>query len=580
MRRAGLAAFALLLALAAPAEPPDPAYDVAFGVAIPMRDGVHLNATLYLPRARAGGRSVLFRMTPYSSDWFHPEASYFARRGFAFAAVDVRGRGGSEGRFEPWLNDGQDGHDLVEWLARQSWSNGKVGMLGESYSGRAVWSTLKENPPHLAAAAPISASYPMWGWKNVEGPDAMQWILLTAGRTHNTRLAGDSEFFVAKYRELYVSGRPLADFDRIVGTPSATFQRFLEHPNLDAFWTSPAPGPADFARISIPLLTITATNEANAGPLWYYREHLRAAGPGARHRLLIGPWDHHGTLRPRAEAGGLTFGPSSLIDMKALLADWFEHVLAGGPLPPFLEPAVRYYVAGAEEWRGAASLDEIAPAPTRLYLASDGAAGSLSRPGRLEPEMGRGAPADTWVHDPRDLRPGLAETEEIAEWLTRFEVPDDLWGAGVAYASSPLAAGAEVLGEARASIWLSLDVPDADVSARLDVLLPDGRTILLQEDWVRARYRRSLERPELVTPGEPFELSFGFAWMARAIPAGSRLRLILRSPSSIFLARNFQGGGEVARESMADARAAHVRVLHDREHPSYLEFGLSPLPPP
>ncbi|HEX4955975.1 MAG TPA: CocE/NonD family hydrolase [Thermoanaerobaculia bacterium] len=568
------AAFAFLLALAAPVEPPGSAYDLAFGVAIPMRDGVHLNATLYLPRERSGGRPVLFRMTPYGSDWFHPEASYFARRGFAFAAVDVRGRGGSGGRFEPWVNDGRDGHDLVEWLARQSWSNGKVGMLGESYSGRAVWSTLKENPPHLAAAVPISASYPMWGWKNIEGPDAMQWILLTAGKTHNTRLAADSDFWLEKYRDLWISGRPLADFDRIVGTPSEVFQRFLDHPTLDSFWTGPTPTPADFARISIPLLTITASNEANAGPLWYYHEHLRAAGAVARHRLLIGPWDHHGTLRPRSEVGGLTFAPAAVIDMKALLADWFEHALSGGPLPAFLEPPVRYYVAGAEEWRGAATLAEVAGARTRLYLASEGVAGSLSRPGRLDPEPGRGAPADGWVHDPRDLRPGLAETEEIAEWLTRFESPDDLWGKGAAYLSAPLPA-AELLGDAQASIWLALDVPDADFSARLDLLTPEGQTILIDEDWGRARYRRSLERPELISPGVPFELSFTFGWEARALAPGSRLRLILRSPSSVFMGRNFQGGGEVARESVHDARTARVRVLHDREHPSYLEVGLS-----
>jgi predicted acyl esterase len=131
--------------------------ELTWGVKIPLRDGVHLNATLYRPRRAAVPVPALFRLSLYTPDAYHREATDLARHGYAFAAVDVRGRGNSEGSFEPWRNDGRDGADVVEWLARQAWSNGKVGMFGESYLGRAVWSTLKEHPAHLAAAAPIAA---------------------------------------------------------------------------------------------------------------------------------------------------------------------------------------------------------------------------------------------------------------------------------------------------------------------------------------------------------------------------------------------------------------------------------------
>ncbi|HXU44990.1 MAG TPA: CocE/NonD family hydrolase, partial [Thermoanaerobaculia bacterium] len=571
------AASAALCAQAPPAGPPPrvAAYDLTWDARIPLRDGARLHALLYRPRVDDPG-PVLLWMTPYIADNFHAEAAYLAGRGFAVALVDVRGRGGSDGTFEPWLHDGRDGFDAVEWLARQPWSNGKVGMIGHSYGGRAVWSTIKENPPHLAAAAPISASYPMYGWHDILTPDTLQWVALTGSAAGNVHVLADSAFWVAKLRELYLSKRPLRDFDRIVGSPSALFQRFLDHPTLDAFWTAPAPTPADFARIDLPILTVTAESESNnVGPLWYYRQHEKYASAAAfsRHRLLIGPWDHHGTLRPAREAGGVPFGPAAELDMKKLLADWFDFALGTAPLPPLLADPVRYYALGAEEWRGASRLEPSTPVAAAgasghppeaqaLYLES-GAEGarSLSRPGRLSAMPPTGNASDSWTGDPLDLRPGQAETAEVEDWAARFDTPDDLWGAGLVYATEPFREPTELSGFPRIALWIALDVPDTNIAARLDLITPEGGTILIGEDWIRARYRTSLERAEKIPPGVPLEYGFELPFVVRVLPPGSRLRLILRSPNSIFLEKNWNGGGVVAEESGRDARTAHVTVF-------------------
>lgn len=585
----------MALPLAAQSSPaPENVYDFTFDVRIPMRDGVRLHASLYTPHGLSGPAPVVFNMTPYTSDGFHGEAVYFARRGYVFAAVDVRGRGTSEGEFEPWRNDGRDGHDVAEWLAKQPFSNGKIGMMGHSYGGRAVWSTIKERPPHLAAAAPISASYPMYGWHNILTPDLLQWFLLTAGATSNTQILGDADFWVAKLRELYLSNRPLRDFDRIVGSPTPLFQRFLDHPTLDAFWTDPTPTPADFARIDLPILTVTAQYESNnVGPLWYYREHEKFASPAAfaKHRVLIGPWDHHGARRPVRNAGGIEFGPAAEVDMKKLLADWFDYSMGGGSLPALLADPVRYYTIGAEAWRGASKLEPLTPvrsaetpgakvlpaAARTFYLDSNSdkpseGAGSLSRPGRLAETPPVGGTADRWTYDPHDLRPGLAETQETVEWAKGIAGPDDLWGSGLAYATAPFAQPFEIAGFPRITAWIALDVPDADLSVRLELIGPDGSAVLLGEEWARARYRTSLEKERPVPSGVPLDYAFELPFVARVLPAGSRLRLIFRSPNSIFLERNWNGGGVVAEESGQDARTAHVTLLHDREHPSRLEM--------
>src|SRR5262249_2372549 len=134
--------------------------DLTWGVRIAMRDGVSLNATVYRPRAAPGPLPAIFTLTPYISDTYHERALYFARNGYVFALVDVRGRGNSGGDFEPFAHDGRDGHDVVEWLARQPWCDGKVAMWGGSYAGFDQWSTLKEFPPHLATIVPAAAAHP------------------------------------------------------------------------------------------------------------------------------------------------------------------------------------------------------------------------------------------------------------------------------------------------------------------------------------------------------------------------------------------------------------------------------------
>ncbi len=598
---AGTLLVGLMWTGSAPALSPPESVQVVFGVKIPLRDGVRLGATLYLPAgvpAGAGAVPVIFRMTPYVSDGFHPEALYLARRGFAFAAVDVRGRGNSEGSFEPWVDDGRDGYDVAEWLAGQRWANGRVGMVGESYCGRAVWSTLKEAPPHLASAVPIAAGSGMRFWNDILGPDTLQSIAQTAGVTNNEHLAFDPAFWAGKYRELYLRHLPLRRLDSLAGFPSEIFQRFLDHPTPDAFWESMVPGPADFRRLRLPILTITGAYDINqASALHAYREYRDAAAArgdaAGRSFLLLGPWDHAGTLRPRRQVGGIDFSAASAIDMPRLLADWFSYSLRDGPPPPLLAQGVAYYVIGTEQWRQDHDLDAISGAPLDLYLASDGDAGSLFHSGRLALEPPGSVPAppapaadpalapspgaalDRYVYDPLDVRPAATELDEVDAWVTDQRQAVALHGDGIVFHSEPLPRDTDIAGAPRLDAWLSMDVPDADIEATLSLIDPHGGSVLLGAQTLRARYRQSLERQQLVHPGAVELYQFTFPFLTRRLPAGSRLRLVVRSPNSIYAVKNYCAGGVVADESGRDARTAHIALHHDARYRSRLRLPLA-----
>ena len=158
------------------------------------------------------------------------------RNGYVFALVDVRGRGNSEGTFEPFANDCRDGHDVVEWLAKQAWCNGKVALWGGSYAGFNQWATLKEFPPHLKTIVPAAAAHPGVDFPapgNIFASYDVQWLTFTSGVTPNRNLFGESSFWISKYRERYLGHVPFQQLDTLVGNPSPYFQKWLRHRTPD-----------------------------------------------------------------------------------------------------------------------------------------------------------------------------------------------------------------------------------------------------------------------------------------------------------------------------------------------------------
>src|SRR5689334_14389272 len=270
--------------------------DFRWGVKIPLRDGTRLNATLYLPAVQSATAPCVCTLTPYISDSYHDRGMYFAAHGMPFAIVDVRGRGNSEGRFQPLIQVVRYGHDVIEWLAKQSFCNGKVAMWGGSYAGYVQWAAAKEFPPHLAAIAPAAApcigvDFPMRN--NIFYPHVIRWLTYTAGRALQTRLFNDDAFWSGLYRSWYESGRPFRELDSIGGHPSPVFQEWLDHPEPDEYWDAYNPTDEQYSRLDIPILSITGIyDDDQPGALEHYKRHIRHAGPAAsaRHALIVGPW--------------------------------------------------------------------------------------------------------------------------------------------------------------------------------------------------------------------------------------------------------------------------------------------------
>lgn len=584
--RVFLGCLAVLLATAvAPAagSESEPQVDVVWGVKIPVRDGVRLNATVYRPLELPEPLPVVFTLTPYTADTYHERGWYFARHGYVFALVDVRGRGNSEGSFEPFAQEAEDGYDIVEWLATQPWCNGKVAMWGGSYAGYDQWATAKEFPPHLATIVPAAAAFagvdfPFW--KNIPYPYVIQWLTLTSGRATQWNLFREDDHWNQVFGRWYREHRPFTELPELADNLTTFFLEWAAHPHPDAHWDAMNPTEQEFAKLEIPILTITGHyDDDQPGAMEFYRRHMRYGSETgkSRHYLIAGPWNHAGTRTPRAEVGGLVFGDASLLDLNDLHRQWYDWTMKDGPKPEFLKDRIAYFVAGANRWKYAGSLDAIPSERTKLYLSStSGRANDVFHSGTLSPEpQGADVEPDRYVYDPLDTRSGELEMEGDAESLTDQRFALQLFGNGLVYHSEPFPENTEVTGYMKLEAWVAIDVPDTDFRVDVYEIRADGSSVRLAEDLMRARYRRSLREPELVTPGEIDRYVFdGYYFFSRLIAEGSRLRLVFKSPNSMLLQKNYNSGGVVAEETGADAVTAHVTLYHDAEHPSFLEIPI------
>jgi uncharacterized protein len=582
-----------------PVQPPSPKesppatadYDLRWGVKIPMPGKVELNATLYLPKAKDGAPSktpVIFTLTPYIADTYHARAAYFASHGYAFALVDVRGRGNSGGEFEPFAQEPRDGHDVVEWFAQQPYCDGKVAMWGGSYAGFDQWATAKEFPPHLATIVPAAAAHPPLDYPSLDNVGEtydVQWFTLTSGRAAQNNLFADQKFWRTKFLDAYKKHIAFKTLHSFVGNPSVNFQRILKHPTADAYYDAMVPTTEQFKKITLPILTITGQYDGDElGALTFYRDHIANASPEvrAKHFLIIGPWDHAGTRTPTDEVGGVKFGPAAVVDLNDLHRQWYDWALKNGPKPEFLKNQVAYYLlapgnSGANgEWRYADNFAGLVANPKAFYLDSkNGDANGVFRSGTLtEKKPGNGA--DQYVYDPLDTSrgenvEGVEPNEKTAGIDQRF--PLSIGKDGLVYHTDPLPAEIPLIGCPKLSLWISIDTPDTDLSADLYEIQPDGTSIALWSDIRRLRYRESLREAKLVKPGEIVKCDFDPGlFVARRLMKGSRLRLVISSPNSIFWQKNYNSGGIVADETARDARTCHVKVYHDATHGSPIEL--------
>lgn len=539
------------------------AVDVQWHVRVPMRDGVVLHATVYRPASLAGATRerlpLILTMTPYTSDSYHAQGMFFARHGYLFAVVDVRGRGNSGGRYAPFQHDGTDGADAVEWLARIDGCDGQVAMWGGSYAGFVQWATAKERPPALKTIVPAAAVYPGHDFPSLKGItylSSLFWLAGTAGATANGHWEEDADYWLTRSARAHRLSAPFRVLDTLSGFPSSIWQEWLDHPVFDAYWQRAVPDRAQYAQIDIPVLTITGYYDVDQpGALRYYREHLTHATAKARaqHYLLLGPWDHAGMRAPRAHFAGLTMGPGSLLDLLTLHIAWYDHVMKGGPVPPMLSAPVRYYQPARDRWASAPTLAAITQRIDTLHLRVDRSTARWSAPGALS---GRRASAPWSATIDADLSaPGAMDADhrwDPFHYASTGRMQSLGIGALVFDWQAP-AGGREIAGQFGLYIPIWCTDEATDLSADLYVVEASGRVRWLTGDLARTPCRA-------VDGGSVSVFMRDFPVTAVRIAAPQRLRLVISTPSLALFEPHYGGAGATTSQTRGRSRPRRISL--------------------
>lgn len=224
----------------------------------------------------------------------------------------------------------------------------------------------------------------------------------------------------------------------------------------------------------------------------------------------------------------------------------------------------------ADEWRYFDRLEEATARSLCLYLHSTSNPTDVFRSGVLSPAPASGGP-DHYVHDPRDIRHTTLESGVDPGSIADQRMVHAASASQLVYHSDPVENDTEITGFFRLTAWLAIDQADADFGVSVYEIALDGGSVLLSTDTIRARYRESNREAHLVRTADALRYEFEqFSFVSRRLPRGHRLRLVIGALHSIYLQKNYNGGGVVSEESVQDARSVTVRLFHDDAHRSAL----------
>jgi putative CocE/NonD family hydrolase len=541
-----------------------------YDVRVPMRDGVELAADIYRPDDTERHPVVLAR-TPYvkASERTVELAADFARAGYAFTALDVRGRGDSDGTFSPYRNDGVDGFDAIEWAATQPWSDGNIGTIGGSYGGMIQWLTALTQPPHLRCMiAMVTPSDPFVEWPT-GSPKPMDicWFHMTTGRVmHPT----DGVDWMKVYEHL-----PLRTMDEAAGHLMPHWREEVDHVGMDDWWRAIC-YQNSYDRVTVPVLHISGwyDDELIGTPLNYMGMVERGGSEEARRnqKLLIGPWPHG--VNTTHKMGEVDFGPQGTIDLKGYQKRFFDRWLKGEDNGIDVEPPVRIFIMGDNEWRDEQEWPLARTQYVSYYLHSGGNANSRLGDGALSREAPEDEPPDGYHYDPG--RPVPFITEPIS---SQIGGPDDYAAVQrrddvLVYVSEPLEAPTEVTGPIRLELYAASSAPDTDFMALLFDLHPSGFAQRLCDGMVRARFREGMDRSSPIEPGRVYRYDIDLWDTCQVFGGGHRIGLQIASSAFPKFDRNLNTG-----ESLVDGtemRAADQQVYHDAERPSHVIVPIIP----
>jgi uncharacterized protein len=519
----------------------DSIYTINDSVLIPTRSGVAISATLVRKKTNTQPLPVvLFYTTYYQGPNDASFGKISADRDYVGIVAYARGIRTNLKDYAPYENEGTDLYDIIDWISKQPWCDGKIGMFGGSYTGYSQWAIAKSLHPALKTIVPQVAVMPGFDMpmeNNVPTTNILSW-------------ANDNIYNYPPLRrslpfEWFEKGISFRSLDSLAGQPDPIFQKWLKHPSYDNYWQSMVPTPGEYEKIDIPVLSTTGYYDGSQiSALQYFKLHNKY-NKNANHYFVIGPYDHWGGQRNASvKLMGYTIDSIANISMRELAFQWLDFILKGKPKPLLLKDKVNYQVMGTNEWKHVSSLDKMNNDTLTLYLSNDKAENNYLL-STLKPKK------TGYSFQKIDFKNRDTQNNYFTP-LIIFDTLDA--GNGLVFLTDPFQKEFEINGSFTGNLFVNINKKDMDISIALYEILPDGKYFFLTRYIGRASYANNNSERQLLQPDKHESITFdNTRFVSKKISKGSRLVILLNINKHPFEIINYGSGKEVADETINDA---------------------------
>jgi putative CocE/NonD family hydrolase len=532
-------------------------------VKVTMRDGVNLSTNIFLPSKDARFPVLLLR-TPYDKGESGRHGEYFfVKHGYAIVVQDCRGRYASQGKFDPFQHEANDGVDVRQWIGQQTWCNGNIITIGSSYEGVTQWLPAFASTQFLrgmytsktfgdlydqvyyGGAFRILRFFP-WGWQ-MTNPVSMY-----------------HEIARAKMDSAYAS-IPLISSDEKIGWRVNFLRDWLSHPAKDAYWKNVS-GIKNYPG-TVPTYNLAGWFDSFLqGTIDNYMHAKKTTGNnGIKHILVIGPWIHG---NEQSKTGLLDFGETAVFDERSEQLKFFSSVLGEKSATDSLSQfPVRIFVMGANKWRYEHEWPLERAVYTKFYLAGHNA-NSINGNGMLDRTVPSTTTIDTFTYDPLHPVPNKGNLQPVDQ--KEIEQRADV----LVYTSGVLEKDMEVTGPLSAVIYASSSAMSTDFTAKIADVYPDGRAINLREGIIRSGFREPRVKPAAIVPGKVYEYKINLWSLSNVFLKGHRIRVEISSSNFPMFDRNLNTGLNPALSTTV--KKARQKIFHGKKYPSHILLPLIP----
>ena len=544
------------------------------GVRVKMRDGVELVADIIRP-ADDAKHPVILERTPYGRETLSQlEGDWWAKRGYVHIVQDVRGRNESDGEWTPFGNERKDGYDTIDWIAKQSWSDGNVGMIGGSYVGWVQWAAAVESHPALKCIVPqVSPPDPFFNFPIDHGVPMLFGALWWSNFVKDKKVPAVPETpkDLEKLKTL-----PLSKVDdETLGRNIPFYDAWLEKQTPGAF--SGASFMSDMNKVKIPVLHVSGWWDGDGIGTKLNWAKMQSLGH-KNQWLIYGPWTH--LFNSSTRLGDVDFGPDAIVDLDSIYLRWFDTWLKNKQVNWEKQPKVRAFVTGVNEWREFGDWPDPRSREMTLYLSSKGRANGIASVGELVAVAPKNQTPDKYTYDPAEVQipPQLKNVKSFADLLAAASTvvkldpkDDDV----LLYRTPPMSEPLEIGGPIDLDLHFSTSAKDTDFFAGVVDIDEQGtmRAIGLPGK-IRARYLSGWEKPSLLQPGRLYKTTIELWDSAHQIKKGHRLGVLISSESFPNYARNLNTGEPISNATRMVT--AEQTIYHDAKRPSALRFRVLP----